>query len=123
MIIYIYKYEFKSKCYSECPPYSVKRENKDDLSYLHLNKKSFCKPICNEDNLFERIFTQECVENCDYSEIKNKLCILNYKNFSSGDNKIEKIYDNFLKNAEDEFTSDDYNTTNLENGNDDIPKR
>ena len=32
----------------------------------------------------------------------------------------DKIYDDLLKNAEDVFTSDNYNTSNLENGNDEI---
>ena len=116
----IYKYEFKSKCYKDCPSNSIKRENNDDLSYLSLNKIYFCKPICNEITPFEIILTQECVENCDYKEIKNKSCILNYKNYNTEDNKTEKIYDDLLKNVEDEFTSDDYDTTNLENGNYDI---
>ena len=61
---------------------------------------------------------QECVENCDYQKIKDKSCILNYKDSNKEDN--EKIYDDFLKYAEDEFTSYNYNTSNLENGNDDI---
>ena len=98
----------------------MKREDSDNLSYLHLNKNFFCKPICSEDSPFEIISLQKCVENCDYKEIKNKSCILNYKNFITKDNKTEKIYNNLLKNVEDEFTSDDYNTTNLKTGNDDI---
>ena len=113
-----YKYEFKSKCYIDCPPNSSKRENDDDLSYLNLNKNYFCKPICNKENPFEIIYSQLCVENCDYKEIQNKSCILNYNNYE--DSKLDEIYDNLLKNVEDEFTSNDYNTTNLKNGNDDI---
>ena len=114
----IYKYEFKSKCYSKCPPNSTEIKNNDDLSYYSLNNNYFCKPVCNKENPFEIIITQECVENCDYKEIQNKACILNYNNYDSDDNKT--VYDNLLKNIEDEFTSDHYNTTNLENGNDDI---
>ena len=63
--------------------------------------------------LFEIIYSQECFENCNYKEIKNKLCILSYKNYIAKDNKTEKIYDNLLKDSEAEFTSDDYNITNL----------
>ena len=59
----IYKYEFESKCYIDCPPNSMKRDNSDDLSYLNLNKIYFCKPICNENYPFEIILSQECVEN------------------------------------------------------------
>ena len=115
-----YKYEFNSKCYNHCPNNSKKRENDEDLSYLSLDKNYFCKPICNEDKPFEVIYTQECVENCDYKAIQNQLCILNYKNYITEDDENVKIYDNLLKSIEDKFISDDYNTTNLENGNDDI---
>ena len=117
----LYKYEFKSKCYRECPPNSSKIEKSDGLSYLNLNKSFFwCKPICNEENPFEIILAQECVEKCNYKEIQNKSCILNYNNFFKEESKLEEIYNNLLKNVEDEFTSEDYNTTNIENGNDDI---
>jgi len=81
----------------------------------------FCKLFCNEDTPFEIVYSEEYFENCNYKEIKNKLCILNYKNNIAEDNKTKKIYNNFLKDIEDEFTSDNYNTiTNLENGNYDI---
>ena len=101
-----YKYEFRKKCHRECPSDSTKEEN------------YFCKPICNKDKPYEIVKTQECVEKCDYKEIKDKSCILNYKNPIKED--TEKIYDDLLKNIEDDFTSDNYNTSNLENGNDDI---
>ena len=87
-----YKYEFRSKCYSECPSSSIKRQINDDLSYLSLNKIYFCKPICNEDNPFEIIYIQKCIEKCDYKEIKNKSCILNYNNYIIKDNiKLKKF--------------------------------
>ena len=86
----IYKYEFKSKCYKDCPSNSIKREYNEDLSYVSLNNKYFCKPICDENHPFEKKLTQECVENCDYKEIKNKSCTLNYKNYNTEDNKTEK---------------------------------
>ena len=98
-----YKYEFKSKCYSQCPSNSMKRENNDDFPYFSLNKNYFCKPICNEDNPYEIIYAQECVRNCDFKEIKNKSCILQYKNNDKEDNETAKIYDNLLKNVEDVF--------------------
>ena len=101
-----YKYEFRKKCHRECPSDSTKGEN------------YFCKPLCNKDKSYEIIKMQECVENCDYQKIKDKSCILNYKDSNKEDN--EKIYDDFLKYAEDEFISYNYNASNLENGNDDI---
>ena len=36
-----YNYEYKFKCYDDCPPNSMKRENDDNLSYLNLNKNKF----------------------------------------------------------------------------------
>ena len=62
-----YKYEFRNKCYSECPPDSTKKENYDE------NESYFCKPICNENIPFEIIYSQECVEYCKIKELKNKL--------------------------------------------------
>ena len=106
---------------NECSSNSIKRDNNDDLFYLSLNKIYFCKPICNEETPFEIILTQECVEKCDYKGIQNKSCILNYKNNNIYDNITIKIYDDLLKNVEDEFTSENYNTTNLEKSNDEIP--
>ena len=112
----IYKYEFKDKCYSECPSHTTERKNND----FSLNKIYFCKPVCNENTPFEIIDAQECVESCDYKEIEIKSCILNYNNFTTGDNKIVNMYDNLLKNVEDQFTSENYDTTNFERGSNDI---
>ena len=109
-----YKYEFRNKCYSECPPDSTKKENYDE------NESYFCKPICNENIPFEIIYSQECVEYCKIKELKNKLCILNLQNLNFEDDKTKQIYNNYFKNLENEITSEDFNTTNLDNLNDDI---
>ena len=58
------------------------------------------------------IYKQECVEICNYKEFKNKSCILNYK-----DSITDTIYNSLIKKAEDEFTSVNYDKTNLEIGN------
>ena len=112
-----YKYEFQNRCYEECPTNSKQRENYEELEGFDLDKKYFCKPICNETFPFEIIPTQECAKNCDINNIKNELCILN--NQGKGNSEI---FDNLLKNVEDIFTSNDYDTSDIEKGNNDIIK-
>ena len=50
-----YKYEFKGRCYEECPANSKKRENIEKLKGLLSADNFFCKPICNEMFPFEII--------------------------------------------------------------------
>ena len=112
-----YKYEFQDRCYEECPTNSKQRENYEELEGFELDKKYFCKPICNETFPFEIIPTQECAKNCDINSITNKICILNNQEKGNSD-----IFDNLLKNVEDIFTSNDYDTSEIEKGNNDIIK-
>ena len=116
----LYKYEFKNKCYTECPFNSIIREKDEDLSQFFLDKNIFCKPICNESNPFEIIYLQECVEYCEIKQLKNKSCILNFHHLNSEENKTKKIYDNYLINIESELTSGTYEISDLENWDDDI---
>ena len=115
------KYEFQHKCYENCPPKSIKS----------LEKEFYCEPICDEDNPFEMVETQECVNYCDINAILSKLCITKYKGIIEESGKIieeEKdineeiirLQDKFLDNIEKGFTSDNYNTSGLDSGNDDI---
>ena len=53
--------------------------------------------------------------NCDINSIINELCILNYDKAEKS-----KIYDTLLKNVEDYFISNYYNTSEIENGNNDM---
>ena len=109
-----YKYEFENKCFEECPANSMERNNSKELEEFGLDYKYFCKPKCTEENPFEIINTQKCVKNCNLTMIKNKMCILNYESKNN--------VDSLLKNIEDIFTSNDYNTLEIENGIDDIIK-
>ena len=65
----ITKYEFKHKCYEDCPPKSERS----------LEKEFYCEAICDEDNPYELIETQECVNYCDINKILSGLCITKYK--------------------------------------------
>ena len=109
-----YKYEFKNRCFEKCPANSMERENIKELEGFELDDKYFCKPLCDKEKPFEIIDAQECVEKCDLTRIKSKLCIPNYE--------PKNTIDSLLKNIEDIFTSNDYNTLDIENGSDDIIK-
>ena len=61
----IYKYEFKKKCFKQCPSDIKERRNTEELKELILNEKYFCEPICNKLLPFEIIYKQECVSDCD----------------------------------------------------------
>ena len=114
----IYKYEFRNKCYENCPINSTERKNSSELTGLSLNYKYFCKPICDEDTPFEMVSTQECLKNCEIVYIIKKLCIINYK--GKKENDYIKASDIMLENSEFIFTSNNYNLTYLEEGNNDI---
>ena len=126
-----YKYEFRKQCFTECPFNSTNRENITELDGFPLDKRYFCKPICIQDVPFEMIFTQECVKNCPIKALIDKSCILNFKsakdenkeeNEENKDEKEEmiKAIDAMLENVEIGFTSEDYDTSGLESGNNDV---
>ena len=124
-----FKYEFGNKCYSQCP-----KESKESI-----NKEYYCEAICSEEKPFVIIETQECVEFCDITKI-SKSCILRYIEEINEENneiiteenkeKIEEIkktqeikkQDKILENLEKGFTSENYNTSELENGKDSVIK-
>jgi len=106
-----YKFEFRKKCHKQCPSNSTLRKNYTELKLFNIDKKYFCKPICYEEAPFEIIYTQECVKNCSIKYIIDKACVLNFK--TNG-------YDIMYKNVEISFTSEEYDTTKLDNGINDI---
>ena len=126
-----YKYEFRKKCYKECPEGSIKTENETE-SY----NKYYCQAVCKEEFPFEILSTKECVKYCPIKDIQENLCILNYKvnkkdketNDDNDNNNIENNKDEedmkeqilMLQNIEVGFISEDYNISNLQNGEDEI---
>ena len=82
------------------------------------------KPVCDEQESFEKILTQECVKNCPIKELNDKSCILNFitenKDGKKEDNN--KAYDIIGENIESGFTSEDYDTSDIDNGKDDVIK-
>ena len=87
-------------------------------NYLNNYNEYFCKPICNMEHPFEVIKEQKCVKYCTTEEIKRNICTLNFKNINL-QNSIS-IEDILMKNFENYFTSKDYNTTKIEQGEEEI---
>ena len=119
-----YIYGFRKRCYKVCPEGSIKPEN-DSIRNIF-----YCKPICSEKTPYEIISTQECVEKCSIKDITNNLCIFNYKNNekeeSNNQEKKEeeeiKAQDIMLHSLEEDFTSGDYDTSNLDKGEEEVIK-
>ena len=107
----ISRYEFRNECYIECPQGSNKSEE----------KQFYCIVICNEEKPFELVDKQECVNNCSLSQLNSKICIIKYqtKKEKKQENEIT-AQDIILENFEREFTSEDYDTYELDNGEEEI---
>ena len=96
-----FKYEFKNKCYRECP----------------INTKTngyYCEIQYPEELPYEILETQECVKNCSINDITKKICRLNNQNIQKDDNLQEEIVNNFQEN----LISGELNTSSIENGED-----
>ena len=113
-----YKFEFRKRCYEQCPKNISKQTN--DL----LTDNYYCEAICSEDYPFEILSTQQCEQNCQIELILTNKCILNFKEneYDINGKKIQstKIQDIMLKNTEISFTSEEYNTSNLDKGDEEI---
>ena len=117
-----YIFEFRNKCYIECPKESKK------------SKDNHCEALCDDENPFLIIETQECVDFCDLNLISIGQCVYKYNNEieeKSDENNNEvneeqkkaqeiKMNNKILENLEKGFTSEKYDTSNVENGKDDI---
>jgi hypothetical protein len=116
-----YQFDFRNICYKVCPKESEPSKEKDN----------FCEALCDENNPFVIVETQECVDFCDLSLTLSELCIYKYKEDikESSDKNIEvneeekkaqeiKVQDKILDNIEKGFTSEKFDTTNIESGKD-----
>ena len=92
-----------------------------------------CEIICDEENQFLLNETQECVNYCDIDKMVSGACITKYKgkevvenneqsNKGEKEKKEEeiKLQDKLLDNVEKGFTSESYNTSDLDNGKEQI---
>ena len=106
--VYLYK-----KIYHECENCNTKDNIESEIS-----NKNNIEIFCDNNKPFKNNIIHECVRNCSINNIINKICILNYKI-----NSIEefiKVQDILLENIETGLVSKEYNTLNLENGQDNI---
>ena len=76
-----YKFEFRQKCYKECP------KNISEKSEI---KNNLCEVICTKEFPFAKIQTQECVNNCSVYELQNGLCKINIKYFNE-ENELQYL--------------------------------
>ena len=115
------KYKYRNQCYPECPEGTIKS----------LNQPFYCEIICNESQPFELINEQICIEDCSLNLIKQKLCIFKYQKIqiednpenNNGENKKNeeiKVINILLDSYEKGFTSEDYNTSEIDKGQDDV---
>ena len=100
-----YKYEFRKRCYKQCPEYT--RPN----GYI-------CELVCPEEKPFEMVTPQVCVKYCSIQDLLDKECILNYK--SDDEDYEQKAHNIMIRNAEHGYISEEYNITHLEKGEEDI---
>ena len=123
----LYKYEFRNNCYINCPPESISPENisyyfpEDIIQNINKDKKFYCEANCTEKYPLEKVYTQECVNKCSTNEIKLKLCIKKLTNYNTEKESKEehtKVEDLIMENIEVDFTSEEYNTSDIEKGQD-----
>ena len=97
------KYEFRFECYEECPEESIPSENDEFL----------CRSDCPEDRPYEIVKTQECVENCNTSQILRYQCVLNNKNAEINDEFkdifINDLLQSYLAGQMDETIEQEHN--------------
>ena len=104
----IYKYEYKNKCYKNCPQEA--EESKE--------KKYFCESICDEKNPFLIVPTQECVDFCEIKDLISKKCELKYIGNDTDEKILEiKGQDIYLGNLEKALKSKQYDLSILNQGN------
>ena len=100
-----YKYEFRNKCYRECP-YNISQKSEV--------KNFYCEAQCSKEYPFEIVETQLCVNNCTISERQNGICKINY--ISNNENNKE-AEEKFIDNIKEELTKD-FNASNIDKGED-----
>ena len=99
--------------------------------YFYFDKNSsiyFCTKnnLCPNEYPFEIISTKQCVDKCKIDLILKEECKLNFEENKNNKNKIEmdntKPQDIMLRNVEISFISEEYNTSNLDKGKEEIIK-
>ena len=85
--------------------------------------KNKCTTVCPEELPFEIISIEQCYNNCQIDLILKGDCKLNFEENKNNKNKEStKAQDIMLRNVEFSFISDEYDTSNLDGGNEEIIK-
>ena len=90
-----YKYEFKNKCYSQCPEDTIISENN---SYI-------CELSCPFERPFKLVKQNICVSNCTIIERRDKLCVTHY----NGNRTFSEIQNIVLNDIERHYINKDFN--------------
>ena len=90
----LFPFEFQKRCYNSCP---------NNISEISKEKNNFCEIKCPKGSPYEIIATQQCVNNCTYSQIANKLCKLNFK--SDNKNEENEAQEQLVENIKEEITN------------------
>ena len=93
-----YPYEFKKKCYRECP---------NDISVTQANSY-LCKPKCTIERPLEIVAEQECTNFCGINDMEKNYCVSNYEDESIIGNLI-------LKNIKSDILTTNFNRNTLIN--------
>ena len=100
----IYKYQFRHRCFQECPL---------NISEVSSEKDFYCEAICPKDYPFEIIASQYCVNNCTISERQIGLCKINYE---STDEEEDKEAQNKAVDKVKEELTNNFNTSGVDKG-------
>ena len=107
----LYKYEYKRKCFENCNYYYFLDNDKN----FHCTFNSSCPkeyPKLADNN-------KECFQN-NISEIIKNLLNNKRNEFEKSSEKTIKVYDDILQIVEDKFTSEYYDSSSLDNKQDEI---
>ena len=109
-----YKYEYDGKCYANCSYYYYVV---NESNYYCTNNLS-----CPEEypNLIET--KKKCIKYDFLNSIQDMLKIERNESEKMSKEEEIKCYDNILKNVEEGFTSENYDTKNLDKGEDEVIK-
>ena len=99
-----YSYEFRNKCYEECPKIT---------SYKSKDKNNFCEVNCTKETPLEIVEYQNCTNYCGINDMHDKKCISKYEDEETNQNLI-------LYNILQDITTSNFIKDDLYNNNEDI---
>ena len=110
----IYKYEYKNKCYKECPIIDLVISNDTDY---------YCEAVCTKEYYNKNIQVKYCIKNCDINEIEEISCTFkNIRNKTKDEKQDKKIEieekNRLIKSVDSSMTSQKFNSSKVDSGED-----